>query len=205
MDVLGTDDDAGTPSRSDGRLVRRRLATRPATPSTPQVCRRDARRHPARRDEHPRHRSSATDVATSVNHRTVQTTPSTSASAGRRRINDGNCPPVAHRLSRLGRNEFSNAANMTVKELFRVVVTPASLRWRQRPVAPVLRRRDAVAGEYDVWKRPAVDRSLVDCYHLRIRDLKIRGFNRSFDNHFINALLFPDVLLIYICFNHVSQ
>lgn len=48
-DVLGSDDDAGTPSRSDGRLVQRRLATRPATPSTPQVCRRDARRRLARR------------------------------------------------------------------------------------------------------------------------------------------------------------
>lgn len=81
-DVLGSDGDAGTPSRSDGRLVRRRLATRPATPSTPQVCRRDARRHPARRDEHPRRRPSTTDVATSVSRRTVRTTSTTSASGG---------------------------------------------------------------------------------------------------------------------------
>lgn len=52
MDVLGSDDDVGTPSRSDGRLVRRRLATRPATPSTPQVCRRDARRRPVETSTH---------------------------------------------------------------------------------------------------------------------------------------------------------
>jgi len=97
---------------------------------------------------------------------------------------------------------------MIIKELFRVVVTPASLRWRQRPVAPVLRRRDAGAGEYDVWKRFAVDRSLVDCYHLRIWDLKIRGFYQSFDNNFINKkLLFADVLLNYIVSisSHISQ
>jgi len=33
----------GTPSRPDRRLIQRRLAIRPATPSSPQVCHRDAR------------------------------------------------------------------------------------------------------------------------------------------------------------------
>lgn len=50
------------------------------------------------------------------------------------------------------------------------VATAISHRRRQRPVAPVLGRRDARAGEHDARERPAVDRSLVDCHHLRIQD-----------------------------------
>lgn len=116
--VLGSDDDAGTPSRSDGRLVQRRLATRPATPSTPQVCRRDARRRPARvgtgahdavRSRQTSRRRSASGPCERCRRRRT--------SEGGRRINDGNCPPVAHRLSRLGRNEFSDAASISAEEL----------------------------------------------------------------------------------------
>lgn len=204
MDVLGSDDGSGTPSRSDGRLVRRRLATRPATPSTPQVCRRDARRRPARRDGRPRRRPSATDVATSVSRRTVPTTSTMSASGGGRRINDGNCPPVAHRLSRLGRNEFSDAASMNAMKFRRGVVTPTSSRWRQRPVAPVLGRRDARAGEHDTWERPVVDRSLVDCHHLRIWDLNDCAFVLRV-NPLTMMLLINYSLLNFICLRCISK
>lgn len=73
-------------------------------------------------------------------------------------------------------------------------------------MAPVLGRRDAGAGEYDVRKRPAVDRSLVDCYHLRIWDLKIRELVDPLIMILLMQLLFPDVLLnFYICFNYISQ
>lgn len=202
IDVLGSDDcDAGTPSRSDGRLVQRRLATRPATPSTPQVCRRDARR-----DGHPRHRPFATDIATSVSRWTVRTTSTTSASEGGRRINDGNCPPVAHRLSRLGRNEFSDAAGMSAEELRRGVVMPASSCWRQRPVAPVLGRRDAGAGEHDARKWPAVDRSLVDCHHCEPGSWMIAllsGIDPLTMTSMINKLLVLDIKLFTItCFSY---
>lgn len=68
-----------------------------------------------------------------------------------RRVDDPDerCPPVAHRLSRLGHDEFREPATRNAVELGRASASrrwPGVWRGRRRPVAPVLGRRDALPG-----------------------------------------------------------
>ncbi|EZA57430.1 hypothetical protein X777_02438 [Ooceraea biroi] len=84
----------GVGSRSDlRRRPRHRCAV--ATPVSPAPAIDDSRQTSRRRSAG----------------RPVVGQPDDVGDVAQRRINDGNCPPVAHRLSRLGRNEFSGAAS----------------------------------------------------------------------------------------------
>ena len=66
-------------------------------------------------------------------------------------VPDESCPPVAHRLSRLGHDEFREPAFRNSVKLARVCIAvladATSQRARRRLVAPVLGRRDDVPGE----------------------------------------------------------
>lgn len=118
----------------------------------------------------PRRRPPATDVPTSVSQRTVRTMSTTSASKGGRRINDGNCPPVAHRLSRLGRNEFSDAASISAEELRRGVAMPGviTLATAPRGASPrASRRRSRRARYVETARRWPITRWLSSLANLR--------------------------------------
>lgn len=130
---------------------------------------------------------SATDVATSVSPTDWATTSTTSASRDRRRINDGNCPPVAHRLSRLGRNEFSDTASISIVELApgtsrrRYPTVCDSAPWRQSSGVATPEQENTTRGN----SPPSTDRSLTvtTCEFRNVRALIL--YYKSFGNAFI--------------------
>jgi len=138
----------GTPSRPDRRLVQRRLAIRPATPSSPQVCHRDARSRSFRLAGRRRAiRDRRRDVGQPANPATMSTT-----THQRRQLPTCRSSLVAARSQRVfkpGEQEPAGARRP------RDVATATSRRRPQRPVAPVLGRRDARAGEHASRKRHA--------------------------------------------------
>lgn len=103
-------------------------------------------------------------------------------------------PPEADGESTTATAHLSfNACRGSVATSFPTRLTEAPWSWRpggcrdagrrttsatQRPVAPVLGRRDAGAGEHAALERPrrTFDRSLVDRHHLQARDLSDRAY-----------------------------